>query len=147
MADTEDGAVSRDKQYEDISKRVGDLYAATYNGMKFFLQVFTAIIGGSFWLNSKLVEWGSPKIVHEKYALLSVCLVILVTAASILMTLENTGTWRIWRKWLSEITVTSPIPMPMRTTLQSWYVETAICIGMLVADGMFYWFNPFTISN
>jgi len=44
--------VSVDKQYEQISKRVADLYAASFNGLKFFVQVLTAIIGGSFWLTA-----------------------------------------------------------------------------------------------
>ncbi|HET7085218.1 MAG TPA: hypothetical protein VFI23_10640 [Rhizomicrobium sp.] len=139
--------VSVDTQYEQISKRVADLYAASYHGLKFFVQILTAIVGGSFWLNSKLIEGGLWEDVHLRYARLTDWLLLLVFAVSALMTIENTATWSIWRRWLAEITSDARIKMPMRNFAQAWYLEASICLGMFIIVILFWFFNPFLISK
>jgi len=147
MSQYNDKPVSVDSQYEQISKRVADLYAAAFNGLKYFVQLYTLIIGGSVWLNGKLIETHALQSTHALYERLSDGLVFVVWAVSSLITVETTWTWTIWRKWLADITTDARIPMPMRSYVQSWYFEFFLILGMGAAALLFARFNPFTISN
>lgn len=81
--------ISPEHQYKYITKRLSDMSKATYDGLKLFLPMFSAIVAGSVWLSQQAK---SP--IPHSYAILSDLLVLLLTIVCSSMTVMNLISWR-----------------------------------------------------
>jgi hypothetical protein len=133
--------VSEDKQYEFITNRVSDLSNATEDGLKLFVPMYSAILGGSIWLRLQLKDAVPPS-----YKYLSDALILLLTFVCIYIVLDNLRAWWWYRQKLAEITSGSKYP----ATQPHWsaaIIEVVLCAAMFAAGIAFVLFNPFMVSN
>jgi uncharacterized protein (DUF58 family) len=133
--------VTDDKQYEFITSRITDLSNATEDGLKLFVPMFSAILGGSIWLRLQIQGAAPPS-----YQFLSNWLMVLLTAVCIFLVLYNLWAWWGYRNQLVKITrsLRHPAPPPRWA---SAIIEAVLCAAMAIACGIFIAFNPFGISN
>lgn len=127
--------ITQEQQYQFITSRISALADATYDGFKLFVTMFSAILGGTFWLRLQLK--GSPP---SSYVWLSDALIFLVAVVCIAIVWDNFCAWRGYRMKLLEY-VDAPAP---RTFWRS-RIEFFLCLMMAVAAVLFAVFNPFRI--
>jgi fumarate reductase subunit C len=132
--------ISDEKQYEFITRQIGDLARATHDGLKLFLPMFSAIVGGSIWLRLQSKE-------KAPYEYLTDALVIMLTVVCIAITLTNLKAWWGYRRKLSEITAKTKYPAPKPVLFPSALIEMIMCLAMLATCAIFVFFNPFKLSN
>ena len=132
--------ISDEKQYEFIAKRVSDLANATHDGLKLFLPMFSAILGGCFWLRQQIN--GSPPV---SYAYLSDALVVLLTLVCIGIVLDNLHAWWGYRKKIVELTKGTKHEAPPPKWFPTSLIEIGMCLAMATSCGLFVIFNPFQI--
>ena len=141
MTDTRDESIERvsiDKQFEFISGQVSLCVNATEDGLKLFIPMFAAILGGSIWLRFQTHTQTIPR----PYIILSDALVLLLTGLCIYMTAYNFKAWWEYRNELSEITSSSAYHYP-RPRWTSIFIEGGLCALMVTACALFIAFNPF----
>lgn len=133
--------VSRDTEYEAISRRTGDVWSSNHDATKLFIQTYSAILGGSFWLRSQGVS-------GPDYWWASSWLVLGLAILCIIMLWDNQGSWSQWRTRLEQISVFATIQIP--PTHARWRrvgMEAASsALIMVVAVGVFAYYNPFSQS-
>jgi hypothetical protein len=134
--------VSDEKQYEFITSRISDLSNDTIAGLKLFIPMYSAILGGSIWLKLQLRQQSVP----ASYKYLSDSLVSLLTLVCIYIVIDNLWAWWKYRNQLCRLTRRSHFPAPP-PHWSSAIIEGVICVAMAIACGMFIWFNPFGSSN
>lgn len=142
MAD-DTNRICREKEYEMISKRVGDIWASSHDAIKLFIQMFAAILGGSIWLATRgkvapIYEWGSD------------LLVAILVGLCGTMLWDNKGSWLQWRGRLDEITRgtdTSIVKFPRQSWIKENGMELISTATMFIALGVFWWFNPFQAAR
>lgn len=132
--------ISDEKQHEFITRQIGDLARATHDGLKLFLPMFSAIVGGSIWL--RLQSAGKAP-----YEYLTDTLVLLLTAVCVAMTVTNLKAWWGYRNKLSEITAKTKFPAPKPVLFPSALIEMIMCVAMVATCALFVIFNPFKLSN
>jgi hypothetical protein len=133
--------VSEDKQFEFITKRVSELSNATEDGLKLFVPMYSAILGGSIWLRLQLKDAVPPS-----YRYLSDALILLLTFVCTFIVLDNLRAWWGFRTDLVVITRDSKLPTPM-PHWSAAIIELVLCTAMIGAGIAFVWFNPFIISK
>jgi hypothetical protein len=129
--------ISDDKIFDYLTTRANQTSNDTEAGLKLFIPMYSAILGGSIWLSDKLED---P--IPVRYRYLSNALVALLTIVCIYVVLDNLRAWWGYRVQLAEITKESKYPLPP----PQWHaavIEVVLCLGMLGACAMYVWFNPF----
>ena len=130
--------VSEDKQYEFITNRIGDLSNATEDGLKLFIPMYSAILGGSIWLRFQIKEAVPPH-----YTYLSNGLVCLLTIVCIYIVADNLRAWRGYHKDLAKLTKTAPNPSEVPPLFPSAFIEIVLCAAMTGACVVYIIWNPF----
>lgn len=134
------GMVSDEKQYDFITKRINDQANQTFDGIKFFVPTFSAIIGGAIWLRLQ-PHWTS----NPRFILLSDIIVALLTLVCVGMVVDNLRAWRGYRVVLSRITADTNFPVPHPNLWRSARIEALLCTVMVAACVLFCVFNPFKV--
>jgi hypothetical protein len=147
-AQADEGMITEAMQYEFITSRMSDLANGTQDGLKLFTSIFSAILGGSFWLRHHIGVRRIPK----SYKYLSITLMVLLTLVSIGIVVDNGWAWWGYRNQLAQITelarITGSIAHPaVPPDLLAITINVVLCIAMVVAGGMFCLFNPFGPLN
>jgi hypothetical protein len=137
-AKREASVISDEKIFDYFASRATQTANDTGWGLKLFLPIYSAILGGSIWLSIQLTETIPPS-----YKYVSDTLMILLTLVCVCADLDNLRAWYISRRSLAQMTAHSdcPIPSPGKVFLT---IDVLLCLGMLVACGMFVCFNPFS---
>ena len=132
--------ISDEKQYDFITKRINDQANQTFDGIKFFVPTFTAIIGGAIWLRLQ-PHW----VASATYVLLSDILVALLTVVCVGMVADNLRAWHGYRERLSDLTADTRFPAPRPNLRRSAMIEALLCVVMIVAFALFCFFNPLRV--
>ncbi len=136
--------VSVDKEYEFVSAQVRFHIDKIFDSFKLFIQLFSAIVGGSIWLSLQ------PNMVAKAhtYAAISNALVMLIAALCLVMVVEHNRAWRGNRKAQTRLggkdeTGKDRIPPP--GSWRSSSTEIAMGLTVVAAVYLFWRYNPFTI--
>jgi hypothetical protein len=134
--------VSVDKEYEFVSEQIRFHVDKVYESFKLFIQLFSAIVGGSIWLSAQ----GSPKV--TTYIYLSDFLVFLIAAPSIIMIVEHWRAWRGYRHAQNRLGGKDEngkelIPLPSPILSWSSATEFAMIGTMIIGTCLFWVWNPF----
>jgi hypothetical protein len=105
-----------------------------------FLQLFSAIVGGSIWLSLQPSIKPSARLA---YAFLSDMAVTITTFVVVVMVVDNLRSWRRYRISISEMGTGVGFTRP--NLFPSALSETAMLIGILAACGSFWLYNPFLL--
>jgi hypothetical protein len=132
--------ISDEKQYEFITKRIGELSNATEDGLKLFIPMFSAILGGSIWLRFQIK---GPAPLEYKY--LSNALMSLLTLVCIVIVLDNLRAWWGYRVDLAKLTEGAKHESKPPSIFPSAVIELVLCLAMAIACWMFITYNPFGI--
>jgi TRAP-type C4-dicarboxylate transport system permease small subunit len=134
--------VSDDKQYEFVSSQVQVYNQRIADAFKLFIQLFSAIVGGSVWLSIQS-HINTKSVRFER---LSDILVILVAVFCTISILENLRAWRGYREAQSRLGGTDeagqpriPGPKDFRNSKE----EGTMMATMFLSAGLFCYFNPF----
>lgn len=138
--------ISAEKQYEFVTSQIAAHVERWMDAFKLFIQLFSAIIGGSIWLSTQVKL---PPTAIPTYIRLSDTLVGLVTVITIVMVCENLRGWFSYRKTQSKLVGKDGsgkylVPMPK---CQSHRSEGLMILVMLIACGLFFTFNPFCLAD
>jgi hypothetical protein len=133
--------ISDEKIFDFVSKRVEQTSADTEAGLKLFLPMYSAVLGGSIWLSDKL---GSS--IPAKYEYLSDSLISLLTLVCVYIVIDNLRAWWGYRVQLSKLTSGSDHQIA-NPTRRAAFMEVVLCAAMLGACVMFILFNPLTASG
>jgi hypothetical protein len=120
--------VSDDEIFKFFAMRVNQTANDTDAGLKLFLPIFSAVLGGSIWLNNQLS--GAP--VPFAYVIVSDALIALLTVISCYMVWDNLDAWWIYLQHLTDITRNSTFPVPLPPTKLSGWFDYALIIAMAV---------------
>jgi hypothetical protein len=136
--------VSVEKEFDNVAKQLSECNARIMDSFKLYIQVVSAIIGGSIYLSLQQHD----KLKNAQYAALSDCLVALVTLVAIVMIYENLREWHGYRKAQSRLSGVDDngapyIPGPRG--FQASRVESALMLAMVATALLFWWFNPFLL--
>jgi hypothetical protein len=131
--------VSIDEQFKFVSAHVASLAGATEDGVRLFIPMFAAILGGSVWLRLQ-----SRIPIPHSYVILSDLLVWLLGALCILMTVYNLWAWVGYRKVLSEMTADTDYPV-QQPHWSSALIEMVIVAAIYAACAIFVFNNPLEI--
>jgi len=139
-----DRLINVEKEYEYVSKQVMEHNTRIMDAFKLYIQVISAIIGGSIYLSLQAHD----KAKNEQYATLSDLLVVLATSLAIVMIAENLRGWHGYRKAQSRLGGTDPngrpyIPAPR--LFRASVLESALMAGMALTAALFWRFNPFSL--
>jgi hypothetical protein len=134
--------ISNDKQFEYLGSQVKKHVQRSIEAFKLFLQIFSAIVGGSIWLSLQS-SLTSP--FRHRYVILTDAAAILLAAVVIVMVLDNLRAWRGYRIAMSNLAGKRPdgdyaIPLPL---MRSAITERAILFGIAVVTMLFCFENPF----
>lgn len=134
--------ISDEKQYEFIGSMLKDRLDRGRDALRLFLQLFSAIVGGSIWLSIQDIT-PAARVAYERASNALIVLLIVVTGA---MIWRATAGWWGYRQKLSEFQFENhPAPPPKYVAILA---EALMLICMVVAGGFFIYFNPFnTPSN
>jgi hypothetical protein len=129
--------VSEEKILDFVAMRANQTSNDTESGLKLFLPIYSAILGGSIWLTA-----GQSGSIPGSYQFISDMLVLLVTVVCVYIEIDNLQAWQSYREQLSLMTKQTkhPIPMPGRT---AGVIDYVLCVGMGAACLIFMIFNPF----
>jgi hypothetical protein len=97
---SETDKVSEDKIYEFVTSQIQFREQGAINAFKLFLQVFSAIVGGSIWLS---IQSSTSQASRPGFAAISDALVGLVFAVTAIMVAENFRGWLGYRKAQSKM--------------------------------------------
>jgi len=132
--------ISDDKIFDFIATRANQTSNDTEVGLKLFVPMYSAILGGSIWLSDRLGN-STP----HKFVYLSNALVLLLTFVCIYIVIDNLRAWWGYRIQIAEITKDSKHSIS-QPRWDSAIIELVLCLGMLGAGGMYVWFNPFSVA-
>jgi hypothetical protein len=139
MADSSSSKPSVDQEYSFINRRLSETWSPIHAGLKWFAQIFSAILAGTFWLAKHITSN------FDLAARMTDWLVFGITTICVLIVIDNSGTWWLWRKHLAEISQYASIPMPVKKPWwTNFWMEYITCAIMLIACWLFYKFNPIT---
>lgn len=140
----EGGMISTDKQYEFLTSQTTAHSERSLDAFKLFIQIFSAIVGGSIWLSVQ-GRWTLDQ--RHSFSTLSNILVCLIAFVTIAMISDNLRAWHGYRVAISKLSENeqgiSAIPAPRMLT--SPITEFSILSGLLIASAIFIYFNPFSI--
>ena len=128
--------ISDEKIFDFVSKRVEQTSSDTEAGLKLFLPMYSAILGGSIWLSDKL-----GRTIPAKYEYLSDALVSLLTLVCVYIVIDNLRAWWGYRVQLSNLCAHSAHKIGLPTVWAA-FMEVVLCVAMLGACVMFILFNP-----
>jgi hypothetical protein len=134
--------VSDDKQYEFVSSQVQVYNQRIADAFKLFIQLFSAIVGGSVWLSIQ----SHIATRSARYERLSDILAVLVAVFCTISVLENLRAWRGYRSAQSRlggIDEAGKPRIPGPRGFQSSLEEGTMIATMFSAAGLFCYFNPF----
>jgi hypothetical protein len=126
--------ISDEKQYEFVTSQIKLQTERIYDAFKLFVQVFSAIVGGSVWLSMQ-----KPPTTSQNYAFLADSIAILAAFITVVMILLNVISWFGYRKELTRLAPNVPPPKLFPATV----IEAAMICSMIAAAALFVWFNPF----
>lgn len=130
--------ISDEKQYEHVAAVITDRINRARDAWKLFLQLFSAIVAGSFWLSGKGHILPTTKATYVAVSDALVWLVILVVGATVY---EAMRSWWEHRETLAKFDGGQfPIPRPKRKALRA---DIAMAVFMVVAGSVFTVMNPF----
>jgi len=134
--------ISDEKQFEFVSAQISFFGQRQLDVFKLFLQLFSAIVGGSIWisLNKEILDANKAKL-----AWLSIILVWLILFIISVFAGENLRSWHGYRKASARLDDDNPnqehrIPPPRWWPRMMW--EIVAISGMAVAALLFSIFNP-----
>jgi hypothetical protein len=137
--------VTDDKQYEFVSKQVRYHNEKIIGAFKLFIQLFSAIIGGTIWLSLQ------PHITATRalsYAHISDILVTVLALFSSLWVFENLRAWHGYRgaqHRLGGLDAHGKPKIPAPRLLRASVSEAAMILIIAAATFLFWRFNPFTL--
>src|SRR5579872_6202343 len=128
--------VSAEKIFDFVAIRANQTSNDTESGLKLFLPIYSAILGGSIWLTA-----GQSGTIPGSYQFISDMLVFLVTFVCVYIEIDNLQAWKKYRELLSLMTrqTAHPLPMPGRS---AEVIDYVLCFGMGLACIIFMIFNP-----
>jgi hypothetical protein len=132
--------VSDDKQYEFVSEQIRFHVNKIYDSFKLFIQLFSAIVGGSVWLG---LQDNSPR-----FVVVSDVLVGLIAVVCLVTVFENNQAWRGYRKAQSRLGGKDESGQDKIKGPSIWVsslIEMVMALAIIVAVGLFCRYNPFTI--
>jgi len=139
--------ISDETQYRSVTSQIADRLNRATNALKLFVQTFSAIVGGSIYLATGVSAVSGAR---PQYALLSNVAVTLLTFVCSIIVLEALRGWYGYRKvqaQLGGVGSNGKHNIPPPKLFPAGLAEIAMVIGMLAACGLFWRFNPFTLSN
>ncbi len=131
--------LSTDKHCELLDTNIRDKIATIYASFRLFIQLFSAIIGGSI----ALYLQGDGKI-PPSFALLANALAALVVITCGVMIVDAQFSWRRFRLKLSEVAPEIPPPLSL---IRSSRTVGAMLLVMILALALFVRFNPLQGTN
>jgi hypothetical protein len=136
--------ISAEKQYDFITSQIAARLKEARDAFKLFIQIFSAIVGGSVWLATTEKIQSEAK---SQYATLSSLLVVVLTLAMTVMIVDALRGWYANRKAQVQLGGLDPagrpnIPPPRIPP--SGISEMAMTMTMIAAASGFCLFNPFT---
>ena len=138
MSETRHCEVSADAEFKWVTSQIATERQRAEAAFRLYLQMFSALVGGSIWLSIQ------PSIAHSAHRKLAVLTDIAVTLAMAAVSVMLLGSWRAWFSYRRAQSVLMPhVPPPRRWP--SGVVWGAMFLCILVATGLFWMFNPFTI--
>jgi hypothetical protein len=133
--------ISEEKHYEYLGSVIINRLQLVRDAFKLFLQLFSAIVGGSVWLSLQTTITPATK---HRLGTVSDALVWLVILVTGIMVLEALRSWWDYRVELSKLDGGKyPIPRPKARAMKA---EAAMLICMIAAGVIFSLFNPFRIG-
>ena len=135
--------ISTEKQYEFVTSQIAERLKQTRDAFRLFVQVFTAIVGGSVALvaTEKIKPEAKPH-----YAIMSNLLVVFLTLAMTIMIIDSLRGWYANRKTQVQLggfdLKGHPIIPPPRIP-PSGISEIAMILAMIAACAGFCAYNPF----
>ncbi|MGJ0535326.1 hypothetical protein [Methylocystis sp.] len=133
--------ISDEKQYEFVGSMLKDRLDRGRDALRLFLQLFSAIVGGSIWLSIQDLT-PAGRMAYERASNALIVLLIVVTGA---MIWRATAGWWGYRQKLSEFEFENhPAPPPKCVAILA---EALMLICMVAAGGFFIYFNPFNIPS
>jgi hypothetical protein len=131
--------VSDEKQYEFVTSQIAAQIERIVAGFKLFIQLFSAVVGGTVWLKLQIKE---P--IPAGYIWLSDALVSLITVTTFLMVLMNLLSWFGYRRAQCDLVGKNKVgsyivPLPK---WKSSLTELAMMFTMVAAMILFWCFNP-----
>jgi len=135
--------ISPEKQFEFITRQIAANTTRMYDAFKLFVQLFSAIVGGSVWLS---IQHASAA---NAYANILNVLAFLVTVIAALTVIVNLSSWYRYREAQSLLTADAPSP-ELRAPPPRFWPSAVVQIGqvlcMLAACILFWIFNPLAHS-
>lgn len=130
--------ISDEKQYEHIAAVIAGRIDLARDAFKLFLQLFSAIVAGSFWLSGSGAISATNRMT---YVVLSDALVWLVITVVAVTVYEALRSWWGHRETLALFDGGAfPIPRPSRKAFRA---DIALSLLMVVAGVIFTVMNPF----
>ena len=138
--------LSTDTEYEYVTSEISAHIERSIDAFKLFAKLFSAIVGGSVWLN--INKSAASSSTTQTYAHLSDALVVLLTVMMAVMIYEGLHGWYGYREAQSRIAVrlasgALKVPMPKH---RAAVLEITMIIVMVAACVLFWIFNPFTLG-
>jgi hypothetical protein len=130
--------VSDEKQYEFVSEQVRYHNEKIIESFNFFIQLFSAVVGGCIWLSIQKDQNAK----FPSYQTLSNAIVVIVAIVAVIRIAENLRAWHGYRSAQCRLEPSIPKPRPLRASA----VEMIMILGIVVAAGLFYIFNPFALQ-
>jgi len=120
-----------------LSNAIRDKSAAMYDGSKLFIQMFSAVVGGSV-----LLRLQNPKDIPPAFVWLSNCLVVLVATTSAWIIVDHYRSWRGYRRAQSKVAGAVPGP----PTSSAWTLAVMLFVMAIALFG-FIEFNTFSLPG
>ena len=136
--------IADEKQYEFLTSQIGKLADRSIDAFKLFLQIFSAIVGGSIWLS---VQGTVTPVSRHRYILLSDAVVVVLSLIVIVMVCDNLRSWFGYRTAVSDLAGTddSGIDRIGRPHMfPAALSESAILLGIGLVAALFCIANPFS---
>ncbi len=129
------------QQYDFFTDQITRKGVATYDAFKLFLQMFSAIVGGSIWLRLQ-IDGEAPL----SYEYLSDALVVLLALVGVVLVIDNARSWWRYRVRLVEIVGDSAhrVPPPKWDSVIAQFLMS---VAMIAVTVMFVAFNPFKVGS
>jgi hypothetical protein len=133
--------ISNDEQYKYLTSQISHRVERPIVVTRFFVQTFSAIVGGSIYL-ARGAQLGGKE--HIRYIYLSDAATIVLTLVCFVVIADARRSWYGYRRELTNLggrneRGTSNIQPP------SWIAhiaDAAMALGIMAACCVFCWFNP-----
>jgi hypothetical protein len=132
--------LSDDAQYRWLTSQIADRVNKCTDALKLFVQMFSAIVGGSIYLASAQTLTPAMPLT---YRWLSSVATLLLTGVCVAIIIDARRSWCGYRRSLTTLFPEIPAPKVIRSS----FVPAVMVLGMLIAAALFCcWFNPFVAS-